>query len=158
MWFDLLDAAGATRMPHKEIAAYLRAEHGVTAWWSQMVTVGYEQARGLRLPHQQSSGFTANLSRTLPIPAEAIYDAFTNTRRRKRWIDLDLTVTTSTPSKSVRMSAAGGTRIDVNIYAKGPSKTTVQLQHERLSSADEVASRKAHWVEAFERLKKLLGG
>ena len=78
--------------------------------------------------------------------------------RRKRWIDLDLTVTTSTPSKSVRMSAAGGTRIDVNIYAKGPSKTTVQLQHERLSSADEVASRKAHWVEAFERLKKLLGG
>lgn len=156
-WFALLDSAGAARMPHKDIAVYLRAEHGVAGWWSQMVTVGYEQARGLRQVHEQSGGFTANISRTLAFPPEAIYDAFTNVRRRKRWIDLEMKVTTSTPAKSVRIAAAGGTRVDVNIYAKGPSKTTVQLQHEKLLSAEEVQRMKSYWAAAFDVLKSHLG-
>ncbi|MBA3973145.1 MAG: hypothetical protein C0504_02880 [Candidatus Solibacter sp.] len=156
-WFVLLDAAGAARMPHREIAAYLRAEHGVAGWWSQSVTVAYEQARGLRQVHQQSGGFTANISRTLPFPPEAIYDAFTNVRRRKRWVDLELKVTTSTAPKSVRIAAAGGTRVDVHIYAKGPARTTVQLQHEKLLSAEEVQRMKTYWAAAFDALKSHLG-
>lgn len=156
-WFVLLDAAGAANMPHKKIATLLNGEHGVSAWWAQTVTVGYEQARGLRQAHQQSGGFTANISRTLAFPAEAIYDAFTNVRRRKRWIDLEMKVTTSTAPKSVRIAAAGGTRVDVNIYAKGPGKTTVQLQHEKLLSAEEVQRMKVYWAGAFDALKSHLG-
>jgi hypothetical protein len=155
-WFAILDAAGAGKMPHKEIAALLHREHGITAWWAQSVTVGYEQARGLRQVHQQSGGFTANISRTLPYAAEAVYDAFTNTRRRNRWLSLALKVTTATPLKSVRIAAAGGTRVDVNIYPKGPSKTTIQLQHEKLASADEVQRMKTYWSGAFDALKSHL--
>lgn len=155
-WFALLDAGSASSLPHEEIAAFLQREHGVSAWWAQSVTVGYEQARGLRQVHQQASGFTANISRTLPYQPEAVYDSFTNTRRRKRWLNLDLKITTSTPSKSVRIAISGGTRVDVNIYPKGPSKTTVQLQHEKLASAEEVQRMKTYWAGALDALKSHL--
>ncbi|MBE0659055.1 MAG: DUF4287 domain-containing protein [Bryobacteraceae bacterium] len=155
-WFAILDAAGAVELPHKEIAVLLHREHGIAAWWAQSVTVGYEQARGLRQVHQQPGGFTANISRTLPYSAEAVYDAFTNARRRNRWLCLALKITTSTPLKSVRIAAADGTRVDVNIYPKGPSKTTIQLQHEKLASADEVQRMKIYWAGAFDALKSHL--
>src|SRR5262245_42305997 len=48
-WFKLLDARGARRMKHAEIAEMLHDELGVPPWWSQMVTVGYERVRGKRV-------------------------------------------------------------------------------------------------------------
>jgi hypothetical protein len=43
-WVKVLDAAGATSKPHREIVKIVNAG----SWWSQMVTVGYERIRGLR--------------------------------------------------------------------------------------------------------------
>lgn len=155
-WFTILDKENAASFPHKQIAALLHEKYGVPAWWAQMVTVGYEQARGLRQVNQQSSGFTANISRTISCPAQVVYEAITNSRRRKRWLDLDLKVTTSTAAKSVRIAAADGTRVDINLYAKGDAKTVLQLQHERLAHASAVQSKKAYWSAALESLKQLL--
>ena len=45
-WFAVLDKAGASGWPHKDIATHLHDKCGCPDWWSQMVTVGYEQARG----------------------------------------------------------------------------------------------------------------
>ena len=42
-------------MSHKEIAEYLNEKRGVPGWWSQMVTVTYEQERGLRESTKMSS-------------------------------------------------------------------------------------------------------
>ena len=47
-WLKVLDRAGAKKMPHKEIALMLSRKFLVAGWWCQMVSVGYEQARGLR--------------------------------------------------------------------------------------------------------------
>jgi len=157
-WFALLDEQDAAKMPHKQIAALLHEKHGVPGWWAQMVTVGYEQARGLRQVNEQAGGFTANLSRTLPFAASAVYAAFIDARRRRRWLDLELKVTTSTESKSVRIAAADGTRIDVNLYPKGETKTVLQLQHQKLPDAAAVQAGKAYWSEAIGRLKTSLGG
>jgi len=44
-WFAILDKAGARKMDHKQIVAYLNEHHQVGPGWQQMVTVGYEQAR-----------------------------------------------------------------------------------------------------------------
>ena len=49
---------GAAKWPHKEIASFLH-DQDCGDWWSQMVAVGYEQARGLRVKHQTADGFTA---------------------------------------------------------------------------------------------------
>lgn len=71
-WHALLDAENAATWPHPAIAEWLHREHGVDGWWAQGITVGYEQARGLRLPGQQPDGsFVAGSSKTvegLPLP------------------------------------------------------------------------------------------
>jgi hypothetical protein len=50
-WFAILDAADAQKMSHKEIVALLAEKYQVGSWWQQMVTVTYEQGRGLRDRH-----------------------------------------------------------------------------------------------------------
>jgi hypothetical protein len=75
-WFALLDAWGGAERPHPEIARWLVGEHGVPGWWAQGVTVGYEQARGLRAPGQRRGGlFEVNASRTVAVPVDRLYEA-----------------------------------------------------------------------------------
>lgn len=65
-WFALLDAENAATWTHADIADWLHREHGVAGWWAQGITVAYEQARGIRLPGQQSDGsFAAGASKTV---------------------------------------------------------------------------------------------
>ncbi len=47
-WFTTLDRVGGTGLGHGALSTYLRDKHNLPDWWSQMVAVGYEQARGLR--------------------------------------------------------------------------------------------------------------
>jgi hypothetical protein len=56
-WLPLLDKTGAKKLPHREIAEVVAGKFAVRPWWSQMVTVGYEQARGLREKHQTAKGY-----------------------------------------------------------------------------------------------------
>ncbi len=65
-WFKILDKAGAKKMRHQDISAYLSKEHKVGQWWSQMIAVPYEHERGLREKFQKCDGeFAASGSRTL---------------------------------------------------------------------------------------------
>ena len=64
-WFGLMDDWGATAHTHTEMARWLVDEHGVPGWWSQSITVGYEQARGLRVPGQHADGFSVSASKTV---------------------------------------------------------------------------------------------
>ena len=52
-WFAILDRSGANKMGHQEIVKCLNTKHDIGPWWQQMVTVTYEQARGLREKHQK---------------------------------------------------------------------------------------------------------
>lgn len=47
-WFSILDSAGAKTMAHRDIAILLAKQYKVKPWWTQMVTVEYEYARGKR--------------------------------------------------------------------------------------------------------------
>jgi hypothetical protein len=156
-WLKLLDRAGAKKMPHKEIALMLSRKFEVPDWWSQMVTVGYEQARGLRLVNQKADGFAANASRTVGIAVKHLYDAWNDPKMRARWLpDAPLEVRRSTDGKSMRLTwTAGGSYVDVGFFAKGPHKSMVQIDHGKLKSAAAVARQKAFWSDALDRLKAL---
>jgi hypothetical protein len=68
-WFALLDSAGATEWSHTTIARWL-SDLAVDGWWAQSITVRYEQARGMRLPGQQSDGtFAVSASRSVTVHA-----------------------------------------------------------------------------------------
>jgi uncharacterized protein YndB with AHSA1/START domain len=157
-WLKVLDRAGAKTMPHKEIALMLSRKFAVPDWWSQMVTVGYEQARGLRAVNQRASGFAANASKTVGTAVDRLYDAWNDPAVRSRWLlDAPVEVRRSTDGKSMRMSwTVGDSSIDVGFFAKGAGKSVVQVEHAKLKSTADVLRQKEFWKDALDRLKALL--
>lgn len=158
-WKAALDEAGAAALDHKSIARLLAQRYGVPDWWAQMVTVGYERLSGRREKHQRAAGdYQASKTRVFEAPVERLFDAWNNAREREQWLDdAECTITTSTRPKSVRIAWRDGrTRVDVNLYAKGPARSTMSLQHEKLTNAEEVAEMKAYWEKQFEQLARWL--
>lgn len=159
-WFELIDEWGGTNHTHAEIARWLETEHEVEGWWAQTITVGYEQARGMRVPGQMADGkFSANASKTVNVSADQAFQAFADEALRTQWLpDAELTPTTVNPPKSFRAEWEDGTRIAVWLTSKGDDKTGVSLQHEKLPDADTAGEMKAYWRERLNALKAMLEG
>ncbi len=85
-WVKALDGAGCRSMPHRDIAVIVHEKFGVGDWWSQMVTVGYERATGLREKHQTSEGYRGSASKTVNVPLGALYQAWESPRTRRKWL------------------------------------------------------------------------
>ncbi len=157
-WLAILDKAGAAALPHKAIAAMLAERFRVPPWWSQMVAVGYEQARGLRKPHQKADGFSAGASRTVAAGLDRLYGAWADPAMRALWLGhAPLEVKRSTDGKSMRIAwKAGGSRVDVNFYPAGAGRSRVQVEHGRLPDEAARAAQKGFWTGALGRLKAML--
>ncbi|MBI2868078.1 MAG: hypothetical protein HYX97_07070 [Chloroflexi bacterium] len=157
-WFAILDRAGAVTMTHTEMARYLYEKQHVSGWWSQMVAVTYEQARGLRDKHQRPEGYQVSASKVLNVPIAALYQSWDEAKARDRWLgEKGLMVRKATPNKSIRMTWTDGkTSVDVDFYAKGPDKSQVTVQHSKLPTATKGERMQAYWRAALERLKASL--
>src|SRR4029453_19636475 len=107
--FAPLDRGGAREGKHGETVPFLMEEHDVPGWWAQSITVWYERARGMRLKHQQADGFTIYASKTIAVPVEVLFDAFVNTRSRRRWLtDGTMSLRTSQPGHPARFDWGDG--------------------------------------------------
>jgi hypothetical protein len=159
-WFAILDEAGAVKRGHKGIVALLSEHHRVGPWWRQMVTVAYEQERGLREKHQTPEGFQISASKTIAAPVAAVFAAWADEETRAKWLSTaGLTVRRATPGRSMRITWGEGTSsVDVNFYVRGPEKSQVVVDQKRLADADEVARMKTFWLEALDALKKVVEG
>ena len=157
-WFALLNAWGADDRPHPEIARWLIDEHRVDGWWAQELTVAYEMAIGRRKPGQRADGFSITGSKTVAVPVERLYAAFLDEGVRSRWLPAgSLRVRTATPHRTARFDwQDGATRIAIGFTAKGETRSSVALDHERLPDAETAAEMKAFWRERLEQLKGLL--
>ena len=157
-WLAVLDRAGALAMPHKAIAALLAGKHGVPSWWSQMIAVGYEQARGLREPHQKRDGFSASASRTVSASVERLFGAWQDPKLRALWLgQAPVTVKRSVDGKSIRMAwESGESGVEVNFRPAGEGRSRVQVQHDRLANRKTREARKSYWRDALDRLKAML--
>lgn len=158
-WFAVLDKAGASDWPHKDIARHLHDECGCPGWWSQMITVGYEQARGLRVKHQKCDGeYSASASKTIAAPVSALFAAWNEPRLRSKWLSgaKGLTVRKATENKSLRITWPDGTNVDVNLFAKGETKSQVAVEHGKLAGVADVPRVKEYWAEALAKLQLLL--
>jgi hypothetical protein len=144
-------------MPHKEIAKLVHEKHGVGPWWSQMVTVGYEQLRGLRKPHQMVDGWKCSVSRTVEVPISSLFAAWSVEDFRQSWMGRQkLVVRKATTNKSMRITCHDQTGLEVNFYSKGRGKSQVAVQHSKLRCADDVTRSKKYWAGALDKLKKAL--
>jgi uncharacterized protein YndB with AHSA1/START domain len=156
-WFKLLDAAGAKKMTHQEIARHLSEKEDVRPWWTQMVAVTYEQARGLRDKHEKPGGFEISVSRTIEVPVGKVYKAWTIEKTRKEWLPAKLEIRKATTNKSLRITWEDGkTSLAVAFVPKEKDKTQVVAQHARLPDAKSAAKMKKFWSDALDRLKAYL--
>ncbi|MEP7052406.1 MAG: DUF4287 domain-containing protein [Pseudomonadota bacterium] len=157
-WFALLDAAGAAELDHKGIVAVLAQRHGVGPWWQQMVTVAYEKARGMREHRESEDGFQAGVSKTLELPLAKLFRFWAEPAERNKWLADDrFSIHKATASKSIRARwGRGVSRIDVDFCEKGPSKSQVTVQHNRIETSDAAEQMKAYWAKKISALEALL--
>ena len=156
-WFVILDKAGAKTMSHKAIALYLHDKLNCPPWWSQMVTVAYEQKLGLRVKHQRPEGYQVSVSRTLNATSASLDRAWNDSRSRKRWLVEPIEIRTSTAKKSLRITWKDKkTSVEVNFYPKGDSKCQITVQHSKLKDAQAATRMKAFWADALDRLRSVV--
>ena len=157
-WVKALDHKKAHTWPHREIAKFVMEKYKIPGWWAQTVTVGYERIKGLRAVGQRRDGsFEANKSKTFPVPLARLYRAFHDGRLRARWLPgVDLTVRTATRGKSMRITWPDRTSLVVGFEGKGPAKSLVALQHEKLPDKAAATRMKEYWAERLGELENVL--
>ena len=123
-----------------------------------MVTVGYEQERGLREKYERPDGYQVSASKTVAVPLPSLYAAWHDPELRGRWLrKTPLEIRTETANKSMRITwRDGSTRVEVNFYDKAAGKSQVTVQHSKLPSAREAKRMKEYWGQKLDRLKRSL--
>lgn len=163
-WFAILDGLQADKLAHKDIAKLLAAEHGLGSWWSQMVTVEYERARGLRQPNESSTGgFQVSVSKTINAPIERLDKAWAVDDERARWLgDYPIEIRVAHTQKDMRLTwlspdNAEGSHVDVAFAPKdGGRRSMVSVQHRKLSGPEDVAWARSFWSIKLEALRSAL--
>ena len=151
-WFAILEERGARSLPHAEIARLLHDDYGVRGWWSQNVTVAYEQSIGRREPGQRADGgYTTSASRTLTGTLDEVLD---------RWLarltgadGLDDVPFAAVPVVSGtekwrywRVQLADGSKVAANISAKAQrASCTLAIEHDKLAGKPEAEHWKSFW-------------
>src|SRR5262245_12475959 len=156
-WFTILDKAGAKKMTHQEIVTLLNHKHDVGPWWCQMVTVNYEQQRGLRQNYEKPDGFQISVSRTIDTSLARLFKAFNDDTIRHDWLGEDgLVVRKATNNKSMRVTWKDKkTSLEINFYPKA-TKSQVVVQHSKLANASAATRMKGYWGKALDRLQDRL--
>jgi hypothetical protein len=154
-WLAILDASGAGGWTHTEIARSLVTDHGLDGWWAQTVTVGYERARGRRVLHQTTTGFSVGATRTVAATADAVRGMFDDPGRRATWLpDAPLRAKAGYAGKRGRYDWTDPpSKVWVDMVARDERRTTVTVTHERLPGAEAAEATKQMWREALGRLK-----
>jgi hypothetical protein len=151
-WFGILDEAGAHAWSHPEIAAWLAADQGVDRWWSQHLTVAYEQARGIRSPGQGQDGlFEASVSRTVPLGAVDALHALANIVAAELEVE-PLARNTSARHPTARFHLDGGEFVLAGSSPRGDDRSSISLTWGRMPDGSRVADVKATLREWLGRV------
>ena len=157
-WVEMLDREGAATMAHRDIARIVGQKFKVPAWWTQMVTVGYERIKGRRAKGQRMDGsYEASKSRTYAVPVTRLFEAWADPDQRKRWLDgAEVTVRTATAPKSMRLGWPDRTIIAAWFETKGKGKSSVALAHTKLRDRATADRMKQYWSERLDALGEVL--
>ena len=157
-WFSILNKAGAKKMDHKEIAQLIYNEYSISGWWSQMVTVQYEQEIKGRKRHETTSGYQISKSKTLSFSTSKVFSVVQYPALRKSWLkNPDFSITKSTKNKSIRGKWVDGkTNIEFQFYPKDKTKTQLVVQHSKISSLKEAEKLKKYWEKNLNSLENKL--
>jgi hypothetical protein len=148
-WYEALDTAGAASWSHPQIASWVADRHGVTSWWAQGVTVGYEQARGMRRPGQMADGtFSVGASKTMPFEQLPLLDRAVSVLTSELGTE-PVAVGREAKYVTARWVLEHGQSLLAQVNPTAGGRSSVVLTHSRMPSADTLPFAKA-------RLRRLL--
>jgi hypothetical protein len=148
-WYEALDTAGATSWSHPQIASWVADRHGVNGWWAQGVTVGYEQARGLRRPGQMADGtFSVGASRTMPLDQLPLLDRAIEVLT-SALAAVPVSVSREAKYVTARWPLPHGESLLAQVNPTVSGRSSLVLTHSRMPNADVLPHAKA-------RLRSLL--
>ena len=147
-WVDVLEVWPGVEDGHPAIAAHLLDHHGLSPWWSQTVTVGFERISGRRLPYERPDGtFTAGRSKTVDIPAAELRAALLDPTARQDLFPGNPTELLSDPAaKTIRISLGPGD-VQFGVTDKGDDRSQISVSHRRLPTYDEVEVWQYYWTD-----------
>jgi hypothetical protein len=153
-WFIIMNRANANAMPHKEIAQLL-ADKGCPGWWSQMIAVEYERARGGRKKNEREGGtFSVNVTKVMPVSLAKLFAAATS--KHKDWFPPGAFEETSkTKDKYWRGKWKTDRKLEFGFIPKGDGKSQIALEIGKLPSEADVEKTRAAWKKAMEKLQAM---
>lgn len=156
-WFSILDDAGAKELTHKDIASYIYKNYNLSPWWSQMITVTYEQESGLRSRYQRPDGYSVSASKVLNCSIDKVYNYWADDKLRIRWLDMnDIKIRKARQDKSITATWIDGkTTLEVNFYKKGNSRSQVVVQHSKIVIIEAAVRIKLYWKKRLQRLASM---
>jgi hypothetical protein len=158
-WLAILEERGAMSLPHAEIARLLHDDYGVPGWWTQNVTVAYEQAIGRREPGQLADGdYTTSASRTLPGTLDEVLDRWLARLAGADGLEsvpfaADPVVGRTEKWRYWRVQLADGSRVSANISVKAQGASCVlAIEHDKLAGKPEAERWKSFWKAHLSEL------
>ena len=98
-------------------------------------------------------------SKTVGVPLARLYAAWTDPRILRKWLpDAPFTVRRATAQKSLRVTWADGSDLQVGFYGKGDRKAQVSVDHRKLPDSAAVERARAFWKGRLEALRQVLEG
>jgi uncharacterized protein YndB with AHSA1/START domain len=176
-WFEVLERFGCRSRGHRESALHLYNEHGVSAWWSQTLTVEYERVNGIRVVGQQSRGFGTNHRRTLTAPLHRVWQCLTDPGHISGWFgeihsgeispgsevrfrDATLwTVRIVEPEVRIRLfwtEDTGRSVVQFSLHPRSDGRTVIEVSHEQIPTHESQKALKARWAAALSTLEDRL--
>lgn len=179
-WLEIIDAAGGADLTHKEIVSYLKANHDLSPWWQQMITVGYEQARGKRVEGETAAaGFEIGVQKTLPFPAKQVWEFMTSKPGLELWLGeaSGLTwekgesyrtkdgctgeVRVVRPGERLRITWkpedwTKASTVQITCVASGEEKTSVRFHQENLPGGEAREEMRDRWKRSLEEIASRL--
>ncbi len=150
-WFAFLNNIEAEKLPHKEIAATLYEQAGVSGWWAQSITVAYERMIGRREVGQSCvGGFRTSAGKTFSGTMDKVlidWQEFVKGIDRFNEVPFNNLPQTSETEKwrYWRVGLRDGSLLSVNINQKSTDKVLLAVNHEKLADAQSVKDWKEYW-------------
>ena len=167
-WFEVLDRFGAAKQGHTAAARHLKEEHGVSAWYSQSITVIYERARGLREINQACEGnYQVSATKVLRAPFAQAHRLLTDLGTDATWLDsIDDDVAqwiregrdhlrTKDTAVWLRLKLPDG-RVELRISDGGDGRSRAVARVEQLSSAEAVEPERARFKQVLAAMAAAL--
>ena len=157
-WLAFLTGIGAGKLSHTEIAQKVFDTGDASGWWSQSITVAYEQHIGRRVPGQDADGsYAVSATKTLTgtmDQALARWTALVGKRRDFNSVPMTGTAEHSATEKwrYWRCALADGTRVKLTIFQKTRDKAGLAIEQAKLQSAEAIEPWRSFWKGLLRQL------